>query len=188
MKTTTVINTARGATLLVDEAYQLAPRESPRDFGIEAIETIMGVIEGSEFTSDDRPAFIFAGYPKEMDAFLAANSGLRRRVTDCFTFENYSHLELYLIFVCMATKSGFICEVQQDAAVENMISCFQPEVCEKHNAGISSRLFAESKCSINRRVLTTNIHAETGTLRTVLMTITHQDFLSACSHVQLKIC
>jgi len=77
-----VINVARGATLLVDEAYQLIPRDgSGRDFGYEAVETLMGCIEGSESTEDDRPCLIFAGYPEDMKRFINSNSGLRRRVT-----------------------------------------------------------------------------------------------------------
>ena len=51
-----VINGARGATLLIDEAYQLSPPDSARDFGREAVEAMMGTVEGSEMTEDNRPA------------------------------------------------------------------------------------------------------------------------------------
>ena len=68
-----VIKRARGATLLVDEAYQLTPEDSPRDFGPEAVETIMKTIEGDSLTTDDRPAYTFAGYPQEMQTFLNIN-------------------------------------------------------------------------------------------------------------------
>ena len=63
-KTNDVIDSARGGTLLIDEAYQLMPVDSPRDVGIEAIETIMGTIEGYANITSDMPAYIFAGYSK----------------------------------------------------------------------------------------------------------------------------
>jgi len=59
MKTSSEIDKARGGTLLIDEAYQLMPPESPRDFGLEALETIMASIEGEQETLTDRPAYIF---------------------------------------------------------------------------------------------------------------------------------
>lgn len=53
-----VVNKARGATLLIDEAYQLNQKDLSCDFGIEAIEAVMSTIEGSDMTTDDRPAYI----------------------------------------------------------------------------------------------------------------------------------
>ena len=72
-----IINAARGSTLLVDEAYQLTPPNMNKDFGIEAIETIMATIEGGETTVDDHPAYIFAGYPGDMTRlFSGSKSGV----------------------------------------------------------------------------------------------------------------
>jgi len=48
----------------------------------------MGTMEGGESTIDDRPEFIFAGFPLEMKRFLNSNRGLHRRVTDFFIIEN----------------------------------------------------------------------------------------------------
>ena len=57
-----MLEDAAGGTLLIDEAYRLVPQNSSRDFGREAMDTIMATIEGSSATTSDRPAFIFAGW------------------------------------------------------------------------------------------------------------------------------
>ena len=90
--------------MLVDEAYQLTPEDSPRDFGPEALEAIMTTIEGGPVTEDDRPAFIFAGNPSNMKHFKTLNPGLERRITNSFTFADYNYHELSSIFNVMASK------------------------------------------------------------------------------------
>jgi len=79
---------------------------SGRDFGCEAVETIVSLIEGSECTIDDRPAILFAGYTEDMGRFDNSNSGLKRRITDTFIFENCSMNELIQIVEKMASKAG----------------------------------------------------------------------------------
>lgn len=182
-----VIDRARGATLLVDEAYQLTPKDSTRDFGIEALETIMGVIEGSEFTVDDRPAVIFAGYPSDMDRFIAANSGLRRRLTNVFTFENYTHVEIFEICKTMAGKSGFTIITEEAVAVQKMQECFPVEFCATYNAGLARELLIASKGRINVRLFDNVFHA-TAITKEDLMSITEYDFLQACDHVKRNLC
>ena len=59
------INKARGSTMIVDRAYQLLLPNNGKDFGREAIEMIMGSIEGEGTTGTNRPAYIFAGYPNK---------------------------------------------------------------------------------------------------------------------------
>ena len=77
-RTKEMVEKARGATLFVDEAYRLA-LSTQNDFGPEAVETIMSVIEGGPQTTSNRPAFIFAGYPALMERFISTNPGLKRR-------------------------------------------------------------------------------------------------------------
>ena len=60
-KTRNVLGGAAGGTLLIDDAYRLVPQDSRRDFGPEAMDTIMATIEESSATTSERPAFIFAG-------------------------------------------------------------------------------------------------------------------------------
>ena len=63
------IEEAKGGVLFIDEAYQLMPKDSTRDFGKEAVETIMNALH------DNDPVFIFAGYPADMERFINANAG-----------------------------------------------------------------------------------------------------------------
>ena len=74
-----------------------------KDFGIEAIETIIATIKGGETTVGDRSAYIIAGYPGDITRFPEANQGLRRRVTDISIFDNYSSNNLFEICVEIAT-------------------------------------------------------------------------------------
>ena len=106
VKTEKVVKKAAGGTLLLDEAYRLT-RDSKKDFGHEAMETIMSAIEGSDNTTSDRPAFIFAGYPAEMENFVRANAGMASRVTEEFIFPDYSPTELVDILMKSATSEGF---------------------------------------------------------------------------------
>ncbi len=87
IKTSEIIESAKGGGLFIDEAYALSAGSG---FGSEAIETLLKSME------DLRGEFmvIVAGYPKEMDQFLEANPGLMSRFDKQFIFEDYSDLEL----------------------------------------------------------------------------------------------
>ncbi|NQP16549.1 AAA family ATPase [Streptococcus suis] len=89
LKTKEVLTAAMGGVLFVDEAYQL--KQSERDeFGIEAIEALITALENhrSDFIA------IFAGYTKEMEAFLDVNSGMRSRIPITIEFPDYSPEEI----------------------------------------------------------------------------------------------
>jgi SpoVK/Ycf46/Vps4 family AAA+-type ATPase len=86
------IEEAKGGVLFIDEAYQLMPKDSTRDFGKEAVETIMNALH------DNDPVFIFAGYPADMERFINANAGLTRRVGRKFNFPDYTPHDIAQIF------------------------------------------------------------------------------------------
>ncbi len=91
-KTRAAIRRALGGVLFVDEAYALA-RGGERDFGREAIDTLVKSIE-------DRRAeviVVLAGYPREMDRFIAANPGLSSRLPILLDFPDYGAEELLRI-------------------------------------------------------------------------------------------
>lgn len=92
-RTGKAIKAAKGGVLFVDEAYTLTPG-GDRDFGIKALELIMQTMTS---TDQDRPIFIFAGYLRQMETFLAANPGMARRIAHKFHFEDFSTKELVLI-------------------------------------------------------------------------------------------
>ena len=91
-KTRAAIRRAVGGVLFVDEAYALA-RGGDRDFGREAIDTLVKSIE------DRRGEIIvvLAGYPHEMDRFVASNPGLSSRLPILLDFPDYCAEELLLI-------------------------------------------------------------------------------------------
>jgi len=112
-KTMSVVNKAMGGVLFIDEAYTLASTQgSSNQYNEEAVATLIKAME------DYRDDFvvIFAGYSKEMQAFLNTNSGIVSRVGYTLEFEDYTKEELTEIFIRMIKKSGF--EVSDDAIEE----------------------------------------------------------------------
>lgn len=97
-----VFKRARGKLLFIDEAYSLAS-DSQRDFGYEAINTIVQEMENSR--SDT--VVVFAGYPEEMENFFSMNPGLRSRVPFRISFPDYSTDEMAQIVALEAQKRGF---------------------------------------------------------------------------------
>ena len=97
-----VFKKARGKLLFIDEAYSLAS-DSQRDFGYEAINTIVQEMENSR--SDT--VVVFAGYPEEMENFFSMNPGLRSRVPFRISFPDYSTDEMAQIVTLEAQKRGF---------------------------------------------------------------------------------
>jgi hypothetical protein len=190
-KTTNEINSARGGTMLVDEAYQLVPLDSRRDFGVEAIETIMATIEGGDQTTDDRPAYIFAGYPIEMERLLHANAGLKRRVTHTFSFIDYSPLELAEIFVKMCKKCSLSLEQKVTLCdVEQAICQFKSRILSVYNAGISNKLLLLCRDRINVRIvdsLRSGVVASGVEMKQKLITITKQDLVDSAKELINKL-
>jgi Holliday junction resolvasome RuvABC ATP-dependent DNA helicase subunit len=95
---------ARGGVLFIDEAYSLAPADlSDRDFGREAISTLVKLMDDYR----DDTIVIAAGYPREMERFLASNPGLRDRFTYILEFPGYRPGELARIAAKMAAEAGY---------------------------------------------------------------------------------
>ncbi|WP_347041023.1 AAA family ATPase [Brachybacterium nesterenkovii] len=103
-KVTAKVDEAMGGVLFIDEAYSLAPADSPRDFGHEAIATLLKLME------DRRGDFIVfaAGYRKEMADLLRANSGLASRFRSTIDFPDYSDAELVQILQKNAQDIGMV--------------------------------------------------------------------------------
>ena len=100
--TNSVIQSALGGVLFIDEAYALY-RGGEDSFGLEAIDTL---VKGIEDHRDDL-VVILAGYTKEMQLFLSANSGLASRFPNQIEFPDYTGEELYKIMLSIAKGKGY---------------------------------------------------------------------------------
>ncbi len=89
-KTKEVLKRAMGGVLFIDEAYYLYRPENERDYGQEAIEILMQVMENQR----EDLVVIFAGYKSRMDTFFQCNPGLGSRVAHHIDFPDYSVEEL----------------------------------------------------------------------------------------------
>ncbi len=100
--TNSVIESALGGVLFIDEAYSLYRGEQD-SFGLEAIDTL---VKGMEDHRDEL-VVILAGYTKEMEAFLTANSGLASRFPNKIEFPDYTADELLDITAVLAKSKGY---------------------------------------------------------------------------------
>ena len=97
-----VIKSAIGGVLFIDEAYSLYRGEED-SFGLEAIDTLVKGIEDNR----DNLIVILAGYSKEMEEFLEANSGLKSRFPNIIDFPDYTGEELLAIADITAKSKGY---------------------------------------------------------------------------------
>lgn len=92
-KTKEVLKKAMGGVLFIDEAYYLYKPDNERDYGSEAIEILLQVMENQR----DDIVVILAGYKEPMDKFYASNPGLSSRIANHIDFPDYSVDELLKI-------------------------------------------------------------------------------------------
>ena len=110
-KTVEILEEARGGILFIDEAYTLtmATKRQKAESGIDAIQEIIRSIDaaadGKE--GDTFPLIIIAGFPQEMQSFLASKGTLRKRFSLTFEFPDYTCEELALIFIDLCHAKGF---------------------------------------------------------------------------------
>jgi len=115
-KVTAAFDAAEEGMLFIDEAYTLV-RGGPNDFGREAIDQIVKLIEDRR----DRVILVAAGYPVEMDEFLSANPGLRSRLPTVIEFPDYSTDELLRIVALMGDGDSYHLDDGARAAVRTLL-------------------------------------------------------------------
>jgi probable Rubsico expression protein CbbX len=102
-KTREMLKKAMGGVLFIDEAYYLYRPENERDYGAEAIEILLQVMENNR----DDLVVIFAGYKERMDVFYQSNPGLSSRVANHIDFPDYSATELLAIAQLILAEENY---------------------------------------------------------------------------------
>nr|QUE29552.1 cbbX [Erythrotrichia foliiformis] len=102
-KTKEVLKQAMGGVLFIDEAYYLYKPDNERDYGAEAIEILLQVMENQRHDL----VVIFAGYKERMDKFYESNPGLSSRVANHVDFPDYSPSELLTIGKMMLKEQQY---------------------------------------------------------------------------------
>ena len=115
IKTKEVVDKALGGVLFIDEAYTLAPENADKDFGQEAIDTILKAME------DHRDDFvvIVAGYATLMPRFIDSNPGLKSRFNKYLYFEDYNGDQLFEIFQGRVKRNDYRLDEAAEAAVKD---------------------------------------------------------------------
>ena len=117
-KTKEVLKRAMGGVLFIDEAYYLYRPENERDYGQEAIEILLQVMESQR----DDLVVIFAGYKDRMDRFFSSNPGMMSRVAHHIDFPDYSEDELMSIAGLMLQRMQYALSDAATAAFREYVA------------------------------------------------------------------
>jgi probable Rubsico expression protein CbbX len=169
-KTKEVLKRAMGGVLFIDEAYYLYRQENERDYGQEAIEILLQVMENQR----DDLVVILAGYKKRMDTFFQSNPGIGSRIAHHLDFPDYALDELLAIAQLMLAEQMYR---------------FSPEALQAFEAYLKRRIhqprFANARSVRNaldraRLRQANRLFAKGGRIsKTDLMTIEAEDILAS---------
>ncbi|WP_068115764.1 CbbX protein [Tropicimonas marinistellae] len=151
-KTKEVLKKAMGGVLFIDEAYYLYKPDNERDYGQEAIEILLQVMEN---TRDDL-VVIMAGYADRMDRFFGANPGFRSRIAHHVDFPDYADGELMGIAEQMLAGQNYRLDTGARAALGEYIALRRQQphfanarslrnALDRARLRQANRLFAECK-------------------------------------------
>ncbi|TVT26552.1 AAA family ATPase [Amycolatopsis rhizosphaerae] len=146
-KTAVIFEESKGGVLFIDEAYTLSRSSGTGDFGQEAIDTLVKLMEDHR----DEVAVIVAGYTDEMVDFLATNPGLASRFGKTIEFENYTPDELLAIVGRMVSAEAYELD---PAAGEVFVEYFRriSQDANFGNARDARRLFEAMRKSQSQRL------------------------------------
>ena len=175
-KVTEVVKSALGGILFIDEAYALARKGMDNDFGREAIDTLVKLMEDNR----DDLVVIVAGYTDEMHDFLTSNPGLISRFNKYIDFPDYTDDELMAILAMNARKQGYVIAQEANHVVRGMLesmsvsdrldfgnargmrNTLEKLVQEQANrlAGLKGEITKEMLCEITREDAQIAVHGE----------------------------
>jgi probable Rubsico expression protein CbbX len=130
-KTKEVLKRAMGGVLFIDEAYYLYRPENERDYGQEAIEILLQVMENQRADL----VVIMAGYKDRMDTFFRSNPGLSSRVAHHIDFPDYTPCELHRIATLMLEQMQYRLSAAADAA---LLEYIERRIVQPHFANARS--------------------------------------------------
>ena len=118
-KTKRILDKAMGGVLFIDEAYYLYRDKDSKDYGQEAIEILLQVMENDR----DKLVVILAGYKDRMDDFFGSNPGMRSRVAHHLDFAAYEVGELTAIARLMLKQTSYYLSDEAEEAFRHYITC-----------------------------------------------------------------
>ncbi len=122
-KTREVLKRAMGGVLFIDEAYYLHRQENERDYGQEAIEILLQVMENQR----NDIVVILAGYKERMDQFFSSNPGMGSRIAHHVDFPDYGLDELVAIARIMLDRQRYMFASGAEAAFRELMSRRMPQ-------------------------------------------------------------
>jgi len=144
------IKKARGGILFIDEAYMLFKEGGGNDFGPEAVAAL--ITEMSDGEGDI--AIMVAGYPKEMEAFLLSNPGLKSRFKNHFNFDDFTPDELVEISEFAAKKRDVYLSVAAKEKITKIITkAYRKRDRTFGNARFAHALIEEAKMNLGIRLM-----------------------------------
>ena len=147
--TMSVIQSALGGVLFIDEAYSLY-RGRDDSFGLEAIDTLVKAMEDHR----DDLIVILAGYTKEMEEFLTANSGLKSRFANIIQFDDYTGEELMLIAKSIAKGKDYSIDEECDKPLQEYFTMIQAKGDPNSGNGrLARNLVEDAILNQSKRVL-----------------------------------
>lgn len=173
-KTRKAIEEAFGGVLFIDEAYTLSSSGGGNDFGQEAIDTLLKMMEDNR----DKLTVIVAGYPDRMEKFIKSNPGLESRFTRTFKFHDYEAKDLVEIFRSMVSRDQYI-------AGDDVLSAVHEYFVKMHkgenfgNARAVRQLYEDAVGRQGNRLSTQSMNAQIS--KTDLMTLQKQDIFDLSS-------
>ena len=156
LKTSQLIEQARGGIMFVDEAHQLI-NPNKEDYGIEAYREIMREMLSDHAVDEDRVLFIFAGYPKQMSRFLGHDAGMESRISFRIQLPDYSLTDLAQICQAKITNTdpqgGLPTQMEAGINLEKILTLLPPELVPRYNARIVDLILDKAEASLARRML-----------------------------------
>ncbi|WP_158883353.1 right-handed parallel beta-helix repeat-containing protein [Amycolatopsis anabasis] len=162
-KTAVVFEECKGGVLFIDEAYTLSRQAGSGDFGQEAIDTLVKLMEDHR----DEVAVIVAGYTGEMADFLAANPGLASRFSKTIEFENYTPDDLLRITERMVADGEYVLDTEATPVLLEHFARIA-NTPGFGNARDARRLFEGARKAQSRRLRALGRMPDTTELRTLL--------------------